>query len=66
MVGNPTSYEEVPDCTPSTTMVLEEAYELPGCDLPAWIAVGFHGGICLSDICGALSGAVVTIGLIAY
>ena len=53
-------------CAPSTIIVLQEAYDLPGGDLLPWIATGFRGGVCLGEICGALSGAVIAIGLMAY
>ena len=53
-------------CAPSTIKVLQEAYDLPGDDLPFWIATGFRGGVCLGEICGAISGAVIAMGLMAY
>ena len=57
---------EANHCAPSTIIALQEAYDLPGGDLPSWIATGFRGGICLGEICGALSGAVIAFGLMAY
>jgi len=53
-------------CAPSTLMILQEAYDLPGGELPIWIASGFQGGIGLFEICGALSGSVMAMGLMAY
>jgi len=53
-------------CAPSTIIVLQEAYDLPGGELLPWIASGFRGGVCLGEICGALSGAVIAMGLMAY
>ncbi len=53
-------------CAPSTVIILQEAYDLPGGDLPAWMANGFRGGVCLGEMCGALSGAVMAMGLMAY
>ena len=57
---------EADHCAPSTLIALQEAYDLPGGDLPAWIATGFRGGVCLGEICGALSGAVIALGLMSY
>lgn len=57
---------EANHCAPSTILALQEAYDLPGGDLPSWVAVGFRGGICLGEICGALSGAVIAMGLMSY
>ena len=34
--------------------------------MPSWIVVGFRGGVCLGEMCGALSGAVIALGLMAY
>ncbi|MFC1897909.1 C-GCAxxG-C-C family protein [Chloroflexota bacterium] len=62
-------FNELPEanhCAPSTITVLQEAYDLPGGELLPWIASGFRGGVCLGEICGALSGAVMAIGLMAY
>lgn len=53
-------------CAPATIIALQEAYDLPGGDLLPWIAAGFRGGVCLGEICGALSGAVMALGLMAY
>jgi len=53
-------------CASSTIIVLQEAYDLDGGALPAWIAAGFRGGVCLGEVCGALSGAVMAMGLMAY
>lgn len=53
-------------CAPSTLITLQEAYDLPGGELPAWIASGFAGGVCLGEVCGALSGGVIAMGLMAY
>ena len=53
-------------CAPSTIIALQEAYDLPGGDLLPWIASGFRGGVCLGEICGTLSGAVIAMGLMAY
>ncbi len=53
-------------CAPTTIKVLQEAYDLPGGDLPFWIATGFRGGVCLGEICGAISGGVIAMGLMAY
>lgn len=61
-----TARPEANHCAPSTIIALQEAYDLPGGDLPSWIATGFRGGICLGEICGALSGAVIAFGLMAY
>ena len=47
-------------------IALQEAYDLPGGELPSWIAAGFRGGICLGEVCGALSGAVIALGLMSY
>ena len=62
-------FVERPDgnhCAPSTIIALQEAFDLPGGELPSWIATGFHGGMCLGETCGALSGAVIAMGLMAY
>ena len=62
-------FQERPEpnhCAPSTIKALQVAYDLPGGDLPFWIATGFRGGVCLGEICGAISGAVIALGLIAY
>ena len=62
-------FQERPEphhCAPSTIIALQKAYDLPGGDLPAWIATGFRGGVCLGEICGALSGAVIALGLMSY
>ena len=40
-------------CAPSTLIALQEAYDLPGGDLPSWIAGGFQGGVCQSVDAGA-------------
>jgi len=61
-----TERPEANHCAPSTIIVLQEAYDLPGGELPFWIATGFQGGICLGEICGALSGAVIALGLMSY
>ena len=61
-----TERPEANHCAPSTVIVLQEAYDLPGGELPSWIATGFRGGICLGEICGALSGAVIALGLMSY
>lgn len=61
-----TERPEANHCAPATIITLQEAYDLPGGDLLAWIATGFRGGICLGEICGALSGAVIAMGLMAY
>lgn len=53
-------------CAPSTIITLQEAYGLPGGELPAWIASGFAGGLRLGEVCGALSGAIMAMGLMAY
>ena len=53
-------------CAPTTLIILQEAYDLPGGDLPHWIASGFGGGVSLGEICGPLSGAAMAIGLMAY
>jgi len=53
-------------CAPSTVKALQQAYELPGDDLPFWIATGFRGGICIGEICGVISGGVIALGLLAY
>ncbi|MFH1169197.1 MAG: C-GCAxxG-C-C family protein [Chloroflexota bacterium] len=53
-------------CAPAAIIALQEAYDLPGGDLLPWIATGFRGGICLGEMCGALSGAVIALGLMAY
>ncbi len=53
-------------CAPSTIIVLQEAYDLPGGELLPWIASGFRGGVCLGEICGPLSSAAITMGLMAY
>ena len=57
---------EANHCAPSTIIALQEAYDLPGGDLLAWIATGFRGGVCLGEMCGTLSGAVIAMGLMAY
>ena len=62
-------FQEQPEpnhCAPSTIKALQVAYDLPGGELPFWIATGFRGGVCLNEICGAISGAVIALGLIAY
>jgi len=62
-------FQEQPEpnhCAPSTIKALQVAYDLPGGELPFWIATGFRGGVCLGEICGAISGAVIALGLIAY
>ena len=61
-----TERPEANHCAPSIVIVLQEAYDLPGGELPSWIATGFRGGICLGEICGALSGAVIALGLMSY
>ena len=61
-----TERPEANHCAPSTIITLQEAYDLPGGDLPAWIATGFRGGVCLGEMCGALSGAVIAMGLMSY
>ncbi len=53
-------------CASSVVRALQEAYDLPGGDLPFWIATGFRGGICLGEVCGTISGAVIAMGLMAY
>ncbi|MFC1983938.1 C-GCAxxG-C-C family protein, partial [Chloroflexota bacterium] len=57
---------EANHCAPSTIIALQEAYDLPGGELLPWIASGFRGGVCLGEICGALSGAVIAMGLMSY
>lgn len=61
-----TERPEANHCAPSTIIALQEAYDLPGGELPSWIATGFRGGMSLGETCGALSGAVIAIGLMAY
>ncbi len=61
-----TERPEANHCAPSTIIALQEAYDLPGGELLPWIATGFRGGVCLGEICGALSGAVIALGLMAY
>lgn len=61
-----TQMPEANHCAPSVVIVLQEAYDLPGGELPSWIATGFRGGICLGEVCGALSGAVIALGLMSY
>jgi C_GCAxxG_C_C family probable redox protein len=53
-------------CAPSIVAVLQEAYDLPGGKLPVWISTGFRGGMCVGEVCGALSGAIMALGLMAY
>jgi len=53
-------------CAPATIKVLQEAYNLPGGDLPFWLATGFRGGMCLGEVCGAISGGIIALGLRAY
>jgi C_GCAxxG_C_C family probable redox protein len=53
-------------CAPSVIMTLAEAYDLPQKDLLPWIANGFQGGVCSGEICGALSGAAICLGLLSY
>jgi len=53
-------------CAPSTVKALQKAYDLPGGDIPFWIATGFRGGVCIGEICGAISGGVICLGLMAY
>ena len=53
-------------CAPSTTRALQEAFNLPGGALPYWIATGFRGGLCLGEVCGAISGGIIALGLHAY
>jgi len=57
---------EANHCAPSTIIALQEAYDLPGGDLLPWIASGFRGGICIGEVCGAISGAVIAMGLMGY
>ncbi|MBA7612788.1 hypothetical protein ES703_20028 [subsurface metagenome] len=57
---------EANHCAPSTIIALQEAYDLPGGELPSWIAIGFRGGVCLGEICGTLSSATIAMGLMAY
>ncbi|MFC1937899.1 C-GCAxxG-C-C family protein [Chloroflexota bacterium] len=62
-------FQEHPEpnhCAPTTIKTLQAAYDLPGGDLPFWISTGFRGGVCLGEVCGAISGAVIAMGLIAY
>ena len=61
-----TERPEANHCAPSTIITLQEAYDLPGGELPSWIATGFRGGLGLGEICGALSSAVIAMGLMAY
>ena len=61
-----TQMPEANHCAPSVVIALQEAYDLPGGDLPSWIATGFRGGVCLGEVCGALSGAVIALGLMSY
>lgn len=61
-----TERPEANHCAPSTIIALQEAYDLPGGELPSWIATGFRGGMSLGETCGALSGAVIAMGLMAY
>jgi C_GCAxxG_C_C family probable redox protein len=53
-------------CAPSVIMTLAEAYDLPQKDLLPWIANGFQGGVCVGEICGALSGAAICLSLMSY
>ena len=61
-----TARPEPNHCAPSVALVLQEAYDLPGGDLPFWIAAGFRGGVCVGEFCGILSGAAIAFGLRAY
>ena len=61
-----TERPEANHCAPSTIIALQEAYDLPGGDLLPWIATGFRGGVCLGEVCGALSSAVIAMGLMSY
>jgi C_GCAxxG_C_C family probable redox protein len=47
-------------------MTLQEAYDLPGGELVPWIANGFQGGVCVGEICGALSGGAMCLSLMGY
>jgi C_GCAxxG_C_C family probable redox protein len=53
-------------CAPSVTMTLQEAYDLPGGEIMQWVANSFQGGVCSGEICGAISGAAIAYGLLAY
>ena len=53
-------------CAPAVIMTLAEAYDLPERELLPWIANGFQGGVCVGEICGALSGAAMALGLMGY
>ena len=57
---------EANHCAPSTIIALQQAYDLPAGDMLPWIAAGFRGGVCVGEICGALSGGVMAMGLMAY
>jgi C_GCAxxG_C_C family probable redox protein len=59
-------WPEANHCAPSTITVLQQAYGLPGGELPLWISTGFRGGMCVGEVCGALSGAIMALGLMAY
>jgi len=61
-----TERPEANHCAPSTIIVLREAYDLPGGELLPWISAGFRGGMCLGESCGAISGAIMALGLMAY
>lgn len=53
-------------CAPSVLMTLQEAYDLPGGEMMQWVANSFQGGVCSGEICGALSGAAMALGIMAY
>jgi C_GCAxxG_C_C family probable redox protein len=61
-----TSRPAMNHCAPSVIMTLQETYDLPGGEIMQWVANSFQGGVCSGEICGAISGAAIAYGLLAY
>ena len=64
MAVNLLSEKPMNDCCPAVLETLQKAYDLP--EFIPWAGVGFQGGMSVgTEVCGALSAAVITLGLLA-